>query len=153
MGVDGEFYFMTVIAGVVATHCTLAMALWAYRLGLPRADFPAGMADLTYGPAFAEAKPPYWSGLFVINLNGLFFAFMYATVFGPLLPGPPMLRGAIYGGLLFFASGLFFQPLFLRLGWFLAKAHPKAWITSAMVHGIFGLVCGWLAPIAEKVGG
>ena len=28
----------------------------------------------------------------------------------------------------------------------MAKAHPRAWITSLMVHVIFGLVCGWLAP-------
>ena len=150
---NGEFFFMTVIAGVVATHCTLVMALWSHRLGLPRADFPAGMADLTYGPSFEGAKPPYWSGLFVINLNGLFFAFLYATVFGPLLPGEPMLKGALYGFLLFLASGFFFQPVFLKLGFFLAKADSKAWITSLMVHGIFGLVCGWLAPIAQKVGG
>ena len=128
------------------------MALWGPPVGLPRADFPVGTAALSFGPAF-DGKAPYWSGLFVINLNGQVFAFLYATVFGPLLPGMPMWRGAVYGAILFFASSLFFQPFFLKLGFFLAKAHPRAWITSVIAHGVFGLVCGWLAPIAERVGG
>jgi hypothetical protein len=148
----GEFFLMVAIAGVIATHCTLMMALWAPKLGLPRADFPYAMADLSFAAAFG-GKAPYWSGLWVIHLNGLFFAFLYSTVAAPLLDGPPMLKGAIYGAILFVASGVFFQPVFLGLGLFLFKAHKLGWITSLMVHGIFGLVCGWLAPIADRVGG
>lgn len=159
----GEFFFMVLVAGVVATHCTLMMALWAGALGLPRADFPAGIAAITFGDSFHGAAP-YWSGLFVIHLNGAFFAFLYATIVAPWLDStfvetiprlayPDMTYGAIYGLILFIASGVFFQPVFLKLGLFLAKAHPRAWITSLMVHVIFGLVCGWLAPVAERIGG
>jgi hypothetical protein len=49
--------------------------------------------------------------------------------------------------MLFVVSGVFFQPVFLKLGPFLIKAHPLGWLTSLIVHGIFGLVCGWLAPV------
>jgi hypothetical protein len=151
--VTAEFFLMVTITSVVATHCTLMMALWAPRLKLPRADFPFAMADLSFGAAFNGGKAPYWSGLYVIHLNGLFFAFLYSTVVAPLLPYAPMVNGAIYGVILFIASGVFFQPVFLGLGLFLRGAHPHGWITSLIVHGIFGLVCGWLAPVAEKVGG
>lgn len=150
---DIGFFGMVAITSVIATHCTLMMALWAPKLKLPRADFPFAMADLSFGAVYPGSKPPYWSGLFVIYLNGLFFAFFYATVVAPLLPYTPMVNGAIYGVLLFLASGLFFQPVFLGVGLFLKTAHPKGWITSLMVHGIFGLVCGWLAPVATSVGG
>ena len=155
---DFGFYGMVAIAGVIATHCTLMMALWAPKLGLPRADFPFAMADISFAASF-NGKAPYWSGIFVIHLNGLFFAFLYSTVVAPWLDATlaadttPMLNGAIYGVMLFLASGFFFQPVFLGLGLFLAKAHKLGWITSLMVHGIFGLVCGWLAPVAERVGG
>jgi hypothetical protein len=159
--VDGEFFFMVTVAGLIATHCTLMMGLWAPMLGLPRADFPIAMADLSYGHSFA-GKAPYWSGVVVIYLNGVVFAFLYATVVAPWLnsgaladiaPVTPLMNGAVYGVMLFVASGVFFQPVFLRLGLFLWKADKRGWITSLMVHGIFGLVCGWLAPVTEKIGG
>ena len=84
----GEFFFMVLVAGVVATHCTLMMALWAGALGLPRADFPAGIAAITFGDSFHGAAP-YWSGLFVIHLNGAFFAFLSPVVgwFGVAITG------------------------------------------------------------------
>ena len=152
---NGEFYFMVALAGIVATHCTLMMALWAPMLKLPRADFPLAMADLSFGASFNGKPASYWSGLVVIHLNGLFFAFLYSTAAAPWLEGllagsdynTPMMWGALYGAILFVASGLFFQPVFLKLGLFLRKAHPLGWLTSLMVHGIFGLVCGWLAPV------
>lgn len=151
---NGEFYLMVAVASIVATHCTLMLALWAPMLKLPRADFPLAMADLSFGASF-DGKPPYWSGLLVIHLNGLFFAFLYSTVAAPWIGealietewNTPMMWGAIYGVMLFVASGVFFQPVFLGLGLFLAKAHPLGWLTSLIVHGIFGLVCGWLAPV------
>jgi hypothetical protein len=151
---DGEFFFMVLVAGLLATHCTLMMGQWAPMLKLPRADFPIAMADLTFGASFA-GKAPYWSGLVVIYLNGLVFAFLYSTVAAPWLGealagtewNSPMMWGAIYGVILFVASGVFFQPVFLKLGLFLFKAHPMGWLTSLIVHGIFGLVCGWLAPV------
>jgi hypothetical protein len=151
----GEFFFMVAVAGIVATHCTLMMALWAPMLKLPRADFPLAMADLSFGASFAGKPPSYWSGLFVIYLNGLFFAFLYSTVAAPWLEdmligtdwNMPLMWGALYGVILFVVSGVFFQPVFLKLGPFLVKAHPLGWLTSLIVHGIFGLVCGWLAPV------
>jgi len=150
----GEYFFMVMVAGFVATHCMLMMGQWAPMLKLPRADFPIAMADLTFGASFA-GKAPYWSGLVVIYLNGLVFAFLYSTLAAPWLGevlietewNTPMIWGAIYGAMLFVASGVFFQPVFLGLGFFLAKAHPFGWLTSLMVHLIFGLVCGWLAPV------
>jgi uncharacterized membrane protein YagU involved in acid resistance len=141
-----ESIIVTIIAGIVATYGLLVMALWAGGLGLPRLDFSRAMAELTYGESF-EGQAPYWAGQAVIYLNGIFFALIYATVVGKYLPGPDLLRGAIWGAILWFVSGVFFVPLFLKEGFFLSHIHKNAWATSAMVHGVWGMIVGWLSPI------
>ena len=141
-----ESMVTTIIAGIMATYCLLVMSLWAYRLGLPPLDFSRGMANLTYGESFG-GEGPYWAGQAVIYLNGTFFALLYATVVAKYLPGIPIVKGAIYGVVLFVVSGVFYVPLFLREGFFLSHMHKNAWITSLMVHGIWGLIVGWLSPI------
>ena len=136
----------TIIAGIIATYGLVVMALWAFRLGLPRLDFSRAMAELTYGQSF-EGQAPYWAGQAVIYLNGIFFALIYATVVAQYLPGIPIVKGAIWGVILFLISGVFFVPLFMREGFFLSHIHKNAWITSLMVHGAWGLIVGWLSPI------
>ncbi len=141
-----ESIVITIISGIIATYGLVVMALWAFRLGLPRLDFSRAMAELTYGESF-EGQAPYWAGQAVIYLNGIFFALIYATVVAQYLPGPDLVKGAIWGGVLFLISGVFFVPLFMREGFFLSHIHKNAWITSAMVHGVWGLIVGWLSPI------
>ncbi len=141
-----ESIVITIIAGLIATYGLVVMALWAFRLGLPRLDFSRAMAELTYGESF-EGQAPYWAGQAVIYLNGIFFALIYATVVAQYLPGPDLVKGAIWGGVLFLISGVFFVPLFMREGFFLSHIHKNAWITSAMVHGVWGMIVGWLSPI------
>ncbi len=141
-----ESIVITIIAGIIATYGLVVMALWAFRLGLPRLDFSRAMAELTYGESF-EGQAPYWAGQLVIYLNGIFFALIYATVVAQYLPGIPLVKGVIWGGILFVMSGVFYVPLFLREGFFLSHIHKNAWITSAMVHGVWGLIVGWLSPI------
>ena len=141
-----ESIVITINAGIIATYGLLVMALWAGGLGLPRLDFSRAMAERTYGESF-EGQAPYWAGQAVIYLNGIFFALLYATVIGHYLPGPDLLKGAIWGAILWFISGVFFVPLFLKEGFFLSHVDKKAWLTSAIVHGVWGLIVGWLSPI------
>ena len=141
-----ESIVITIIAGIIATYGLVVMALWAFRIGLPRLDFSRAMAELTYGESF-EGQAPYWASQAVIYLNGIFFALIYATLVAQYLPGPDLVKGAIWGGVLFLISGVFFVPLFMREGFFLSHIHKNAWITSAMVHGVWGMIVGWLSPI------
>ena len=143
-----ESIVTTIIAGIIASYGLLVMALWASGLGLPRLDFARAMTERTYGESFeGDGQAPYWAGQAVIYLNGIFFALIYATVVGQDLPGPELLRGAIWGAILWLISGVFFVPLFLKEGFFLSHIHKNAWITSAMVHGVWGMIVGWLSPI------
>jgi hypothetical protein len=140
------FLIHVAIAGVLATYCHLIGALWLRSLGLPPLDLSRAMADYTYGESFSE-PPSYWAGQMVIYFNGVVFALFYATVVGPLLPGPDVLRGAIYGLILFLLSGLLFSPIFIDKGLFLVKVHERAWISALIVHLVWGVIIGWLSPV------
>ncbi len=154
-----DFFLMSAFAGIMATFGLLVMANWADSLGLPRLDFSRAMANLTYSRTFEEDAPPgatgggpntpYWPGMIVIYFNGVFFALLYSSVIAKYIPiDPPVLKGAAYGVILWFVSGIFYVPVFLKEGFMLTHIHKNAWITSLMVHGTFGLFCGWIAPIA-----
>ena len=143
-----EFIVTSIIGGVIATYVLLAMGTWSHRLGLPRLDFAKAMAGLTFSESFEGSDPPYWAGMAVVYMNGIFFALIYSTVVAQYLPGIPVVRGIIWGVALYFASCLFYVPVYLREGFFLSRVHRYAWITSGMVHGLYGIVVGWLCPIA-----
>ena len=139
-------FVMAAAAGFLATYVHLVLALWAPRFGLPRLDFAKALTELSFGESF-DGAPPYWLGLLAVHLNGIVFALLYATVFGPVLPGVPLVRGLIYGGILLIGSQCLFVPLFLREGFFGRKKNPRAWMTAVVVHAFYGAIIGWLCPI------
>ncbi|MFQ5694273.1 MAG: hypothetical protein ACE5IM_14710 [Nitrospinota bacterium] len=134
------------MAGFLATYAHMMVALWAHRFGLARLDFARGMSRLSFGEAF-EGNPPYWMGFAAVLLNGILFAFVYGTAAGAYLPGAPLVRGLIWGGVLLIVSQCVFNPIVARNGFFTRKLHPRAWQTAVLVHGVYGLVLGWLCPI------
>jgi hypothetical protein len=143
---DLEFIIQASVAGILGGYVLLIFALWAPRYGLPRLDFPRGMTQLTFGDSF-EGPAPYGLGIALLLVNGILFALLYATVVGPLLPGELVVRGLIWGVILFFGAQLIFVPIFLKGGIFSLKHGPKAWITALLVHVLYGVVVGWLSPI------
>ena len=157
---DLEFFVVSALAGIMGTYGLLSMALWADSLGLPRLDFSRAMANVTYARTFEkEVKPgagveapntPYWPGMIVIFMNGIFFALLYSSVVAQWIPiEQAPLKGAVWGFVLWFISGVFYVPFYLREGFMLSGIHPLAWLTSLKVHIIYGLFVGWIAPVAS----
>ena len=155
-----EFFVMSAFAGIMGTYGLLTMANWAESLGLPRLDFSRAMANVTYartfekdvGPGAGVDAPntPYWPGMVVIFMNGIFFALLYSSVVAQWIPiEQAPLKGAVWGLVLWFVSGVFYVPFYLREGFMLSGIHPLAWLTSLKVHIIYGLFVGWIAPIAS----
>ena len=157
---DIEFFLMSVFAGIMGSYGLVSMALWADSIGLPRLDFSRAMANITYSRTFEEnaelgakgggPKTPYWPGMIVLFMNGIFFALLYSSVVAQYMVileyGP--LKGAAWGIILWLISGIFYVPFYLKEGFMLSHIHPLAWLTSLMVHGIYGLFVGWIAPVA-----
>ena len=153
-----EFFVMSAFAGIMGTYGLLTMANWADSLGLPRLDFSRAMANVTYartfekdvGPGAGVDAPntPYWPGMVVIFMNGIFFELLYSSVVAQWIPiEQAPLKGAVWGLVLWFVSGVFYVPFYLREGFMLSGIHPLAWLTSLKVHIIYGLFVGWIAPI------
>ena len=141
-----DAFIMVAAAGVLATYAHLVLALWAPRVGLPRLDFSMVIAELTWGGSF-EGRATYWMGFSAIHMNGILFALIYAMEVGALLPGEPVVRSIIWGGILFVAAQFFFVPVFLRGGIHGLKHDKMAWLTALIVHGVYGAIVGWLSPI------
>lgn len=142
-----EVFVHSALVGVLATYVLLALAVWNKSLGMPRLDFGKAMTMMTFGESYEGREPPYFAGHFIVYMNGIFFALLYTSVVAHYLPGPPLLKGAIWGAILWFVSGVFYVPFVLKEGFFLSHIHKMAWFASGIVHGAFGLVIGWLAPI------
>ena len=83
---------------------------------LPRLDFAKVMTKFSYGESYEGREAPYFSGQAVVYVNGIFFALLYATIVGPVLPFTPFINGTIWGIILYFSSCLFYVPFFLREG-------------------------------------
>ncbi len=159
-----EFFAMSVFAGIIGTYGLLIMALWADSLGLPRLDFSRAMANVTYARTFEKEvgvgagvdapNTPYWPGMIVIYFNGVVFALMYSSFAASYIAAySPIdhsaINGAIYGIILWFISGVFYVPFYLKEGFMLSHIHPLAWLTSLKVHIVYGLAVGWIAPVAS----
>ena len=163
-----EFFAMSAFAGMMGTYALLSLANWADSLGLPRLDFSRAMANVTFARSFEEDVPPgagvdapntpYWPGMAVIFVNGIFFALLYSSFAHQYIPIGPLadilpvsaavLKGGVWGIVLWFVSGVFYVPFYLREGFMLMGIHPLAWLTSLKAHIAFGLMVGWIAPVA-----
>ena len=139
-------FFQIAAVGALATYAHLVMALWAPSYGLPRIDFAMGIADISWGESF-DGKPPYWMGFAAIHLNGILFAFVYATEIAEMLPGPDVVKGVLWGGILFIGAQFIFVPFFLKGGFFGLKHGKWGWVTALVVHSIYGSILGWLCPV------
>ena len=163
---DIEFFAMSAFAGIMGTYALLSLANWADSIGMPRLDFSRAMANVTFARTFDKGvapgagvdapNTPYWPGVGVIMLNGIFFALLYSTWTHQYMPvdsamfgiAPNILNGALWGVVLWFVSGVFYVPFYLREGFMLTGIHPWAWLTSLKVHGAYGMMVGWIAPVA-----
>ena len=165
---DIEFFAMSAFAGIMGTYALLSLANWADSIGLPRLDFSRAMANVTFARTFDKGvapgagvdapNTPYWPGVGVIMLNGIFFALFYASFAHQFIPvafladilpiSEAVLKGAVWGIVLWFVSGVFYVPFYLREGFMRSGIHPLAWLTSLKVHICYGLMVGWIAPIA-----
>jgi hypothetical protein len=154
-----EFFLMSVFAGIMGSYGLVTMSLWSDSLGLPRLDFSRAMSKLTYARTFEEEvgtgagveapNTPYWPGMIVLFMNGIFFALLYSSAVAQFIPIEHLaLKGAAWGIVLWFVSGVFFVPFYLKEGFMLSHIHPWAWLTSLKVHIVYGLMVGWIAPIS-----
>ncbi len=128
-------------AGLIGTGVMTALLLVEPSVGLPKIAIgqilstSLGLASghLTIGPAI---------GWLIHFLVGMLLALIYAAAVQRRLPGPPLLRGAIYGVLVFVVAQLAFMPL-VGAGVF-SNGDVELIAGSLLGHLVYGGVMGWI---------
>jgi uncharacterized membrane protein YagU involved in acid resistance len=128
-------------AGLVGTGVMTALLMVEPSVGLPRiaigqvlsTSLGLASAHLTIGPALG------WTIHFVI---GMLLALIYAAVFDRQLPGRALVRGVIYGLLVFVVAQLVFMPLVG--GGVFSRGDVALLGGSLLGHVVYGGLTGWI---------
>ena len=129
-----------VVAGLVGTVVMTAIGLWvAPMMGIPRMNPAEMLAGAMGGNALLG-----WVGHFMI---GSILAVIYAAV-APALPGPPAVRGAIYGLAPWLVAMLMVMPMMGMPAFGGAAAIAMG---SLIGHLVYGAVVGAIYGRPETV--
>jgi len=128
------------IAGFVGTAAMTALLLIEPSIGLPKiamgqvlsTSLGLTRAHLTIGPALG------WGLHFLI---GIALAVIYAAAFERRLPGPPVVRGTLYGVVVFVVAQVVFMPLVG--GGLFSRGDMELLAGSLLAHLLYGGVTGW----------
>ncbi|HEU4697858.1 MAG TPA: DUF6789 family protein [Gemmatimonadales bacterium] len=128
-----------IVAGIAGTAAMTVLLLLAPRVGLPKiaigdllsSALAVSVVMLRVGPA---------GGWIAHGLVGIALAVLYGAAFAPRLPGPPVLRGLVYGVLVYFAAQLLFMPA-VGAGVF-SRGDRGLLLGSLLGHLVYGLVVG-----------
>jgi uncharacterized membrane protein YagU involved in acid resistance len=128
------------VAGLLGTAAMTALLLVEPSIGLPKiamgqvlsTSLGLTTAHLSVGPALG------WALHFLI---GMALAVIYAAVFDQRLPGTALLRGIVYGILVFVVAQVVFMP-FVGGGVF-SRGDPELLAGSLLGHLLYGGVVGW----------
>jgi uncharacterized membrane protein YagU involved in acid resistance len=127
------------LAGLIGTAVMTALWLVEPKLGLPR--FAVGdilSSLLAVVTAYASVGPVVGWAIHVVV--GVTLSLVYAAALVGRLPGPPIIRGLIYGLLIFTFAQLVFMPL-IGAGAF-SRGDPPMLIGSLIGHLVYGGLVG-----------
>jgi uncharacterized membrane protein YagU involved in acid resistance len=130
-----------VVAGVVGTAVMTALLLIEPSVGLPKiamgqvvsTSLGLASASLAIGPAL---------GWVIHFLVGILLAIVYAAFFISRLPGSALVRGLIYGMLVFLVAQVVFMPL-AGIGFF-SRGDFELIAGSLLGHFVYGGLTAWI---------
>jgi uncharacterized membrane protein YagU involved in acid resistance len=128
-------------AGLIGTAAMTALLLIEPSVGLPKiamgqilsTSMGLASAHLPIGPAVG------WVIHFII---GMVLALIYAAAFERRLPGTPLVRGLLYGVLVFVVAQLVFMPLVG--GGVFSRGDGELLAGSLLGHLVYGGLTGWI---------
>jgi uncharacterized membrane protein YagU involved in acid resistance len=131
----------TIAGGFVGTFLmTLLMRYVAPTMGV-RMNIAASLAKMMHTSVLI--------GLVVhFVLGTIVFAVLYAYILYRILPGPPVVRGAAWGIILWIMMELLVMPM-LGMGVFnSAMGGLKTGMAALIAHVVYGAFLGWIAGTA-----
>ena len=130
-----------VAAGLIGTAAMTALLLVEPSIGLPKIAMGQVLgSSLGLASALPSVGPALGWGLhFVI---GALLALVYAGLLARRLPGPPLVRGVLYGLLVFVLAQVVFMP-FVGGGLF-SRGDVELILGSLLGHLLYGGLVGWV---------
>jgi uncharacterized membrane protein YagU involved in acid resistance len=130
-----------VAAGMVGTAAMTALLLIEPSVGLPKiamgqvvsTSLGLASASLTIGPVIG------WVLHFLV---GIVLAVVYAAFLSSRLPGSTLVRGLLYGTLIFLVAQIVFIPL-AGMGLF-SRGEPELLVGSLLGHLVYGGLTSWI---------
>jgi uncharacterized membrane protein YagU involved in acid resistance len=128
------------IAGLVGTAAMTALLLVEPSIGLPKIAIGQVLStSLGLTTAHSASGPALgWCLHFVI---GMVLAVIYAAALDERLLGPPIVRGMLYGAMVFVVAQVVFMPLVG--GGFFSRGDLELITGSLLGHLLYGGVVGW----------
>lgn len=138
-----------VAAGLIGTATMTALLLIEPSLGLPNIAI-GQILSTALGLASAHLPSGAAIGWGIHFAVGVVFALLYAAVFARRLPGTPLVRGVLYGGLIFLLAQLIFMPLVG--GGVFSRGDVEMIAGSLLGHLVYGGVVGWIYSLQSANG-
>jgi len=128
-----------VAAGVVGTAVMTVLLLWAPLVGLPKLAIGELLSTFLAVSVVVFRVGPA-GGWVIHGLVGIALALLYAGIFAKLLPGGPVMRGVLYGFLVFVVAQLVFMPA-VGAGVF-SRGDVSMIVGSLIGHLVYGGLVG-----------
>jgi uncharacterized membrane protein YagU involved in acid resistance len=128
-------------AGLIGTGVMTALLLVEPSVGLPKIAM-GQVLSTSLGLASAHSATGPALGWLLHFGIGTLLALIYAGVFDRRFPGPPLMRGLLYGILVFVAAQLVFMPLVG--GGVFSHGDPELLAGSLLGHLVYGGLTGWI---------
>jgi uncharacterized membrane protein YagU involved in acid resistance len=138
-----------VAAGLVGTAVMTVLLLIEPSVGLPKIAM-GQIVSTSLGLASASLAIGPTLGWIIHFLVGVLLAVIYAAFFASRLPGSAVVRGLIYGGLVFLLAQLIFMPL-AGIGFF-SRGDLELIAGSLLGHLVYGGLTSWIYGGTTAVG-
>jgi len=130
-----------VAAGMVGTAAMTALLLIEPSVGLPKIAM-GQVVSTSLGLASASLAIGPEIGWVIHFLVGIVLAVVYAAFLVSRFPGSPLVRGLLYGTLIFLVTQLVFIPV-AGMGVF-SRGELELIVGSLLGHLIYGGLTGWI---------
>ena len=128
-------------AGLIGTGVMTALLLIEPSIGLPNIAI-GQILSTSLGLASAHTASGPAVGWLIHFLVGMTLALVYAGVLSTRLPGGPLLRGMLFGGIVFVVAQVVFMPL---VGGGVFSGGQLDLIAGSLLgHLVYGAVTGWI---------
>ena len=123
------------LAGVVGTIAMTMLTYIAPMMGMPEMNIPQMLSGFMGVHILAG-----WLAHFMVGTG---FALLYAYIFASWIPGPPVVKGAVYGLFPWFLAQIMVNPMMGAGVFALNTAAPMLMVVgSLMGHLVYGSVLG-----------